>query len=124
MITGAHSIIYSSAPEADRSFFREILKFPYVDAGHGWLIFGLPSSEVAIHPADQGGLQELYLLCDDIQSFVKDLSKHKIKCSPVENQRWGLVTHITLPGGGRLGVYEPKHARPENAKDTSPKTRK
>jgi hypothetical protein len=114
MITGAHSIIYSSDPEADRDFFKNILKFPYVDIGHGWLIFGLPPSEVAIHPAGKSGLQEFYLLCDDISLFVKEMSKHKIKCSPLENQRWGLITHLTLPGGSQFGVYEPKHARPES----------
>ncbi|HEV8513858.1 MAG TPA: hypothetical protein VGQ59_11305 [Cyclobacteriaceae bacterium] len=114
MITGAHSIIYSSDPEADRDFFKNILKFPNVDIGHGWLIFGLPPAEVAIHPADKSGSSEFYLMCDDIKLFLKEMSKHKIKYTPVDEQRWGLITHLTLPGGGKLGVYEPKHARPKN----------
>ena len=116
MITGAHSIIYSSDPEADRNFFKKILKFPNVDIGHGWLIFGLPPSEVAIHPSDKSGSSEFYLMCDDIKLFMKEMKKHKIKCSPVGEQRWGLITQLTLPGGGQLGVYEPKHARPKNVK--------
>jgi hypothetical protein len=112
MITGAHSIIYSADPEADRNFFKKVLKFPNVDIGHGWLIFGLPPSEVAVHPSDKNGLHEFYLMCDDINLLMKEMLKHKIKCSPIENQRWGILTHLTLPGGGRLGVYEPRHERP------------
>jgi hypothetical protein len=112
MITGAHSIIYSRDAEADRDFFKNVLKFPNVDIGHGWLIFGLPPSEIAVHPSPENGVQEFYLLCDDINLFVKEMSENKIACSTIENQRWGMVTYVTLPGGGRLGVYEPRHARP------------
>jgi len=112
MITGAHSIIYSSDSKADLNFFKNILKFPNIDAGRGWLIFGLPPSEIAIHPANENGLHEFYLLCDDINAFVKDMAEHHVICSTIENQRWGLLTHLTLPGGGKLGVYEPRHARP------------
>ena len=124
MITGAHSIIYSSDPDADRNFFKKILKFPYVDIGHGWLIFGLPPAEVAIHPADQSGSSEFYLMCSNIKLFIEEMKKQKIKCSPLDEQRWGLITHLNLPGGGQLGIYEPKHARPKNAKATKPKAKK
>jgi hypothetical protein len=119
MITGAHSIIYSTDSKADRDFFKKILKFPNVDIGQGWLIFGLPPSEIAVHPAAENGLQEFYLMCDDINLFVKEMSKHKIICSAIENQSWGLLTYLTLPGGGKLGVYEPKHLRPVNHKKSS-----
>lgn len=112
MITGAHTIIYSSDTGADMNFFKNILKFPHVDVGHGWLIFGLPLSEVAVHPSTENGLQEFYLLCDDINLFVQEMAGHKIACSAIESQRWGNITHLTLPGGGKIGVYEPKHARP------------
>jgi hypothetical protein len=112
MITGAHSIIYSSDSKADMEFFKNVLKFPNVDVGNGWLIFGLPPSEVAIHPSNESGLQELYLLCDDIHAFVNEMAGRHIICSSIENQRWGSVTQLTLPGGGNIGVYEPKHARP------------
>ena len=112
MITGAHTIIYSSDPDADRDFFKNILKFPNVDVGHGWLIFGLPQSEVAVHPSTENGPHEFYLLCDDIDLFVKEMAEQKVLCSDIEDQRWGLITHLTLPGGGKIGVYEPKHPRP------------
>jgi len=94
------------------NFFKKILKFPNVDVGHGWLIFGLPPSEIAIHPSAENGLHEFYLMCDDINVFVKEMAEHNIICSAINSQRWGNVTHLTLPGGGTLGVYEPKHARP------------
>lgn len=112
MITGAHSIIYSADAAADMEFFKNVLKFPNVDVGRGWLIFGLPPSEVAIHPSSENGPHEFYLLCDDIDAFVKQMADQNIVCSPVKTQRWGNVTELTLPGGGKLGVYEPKHARP------------
>ncbi len=112
MIIGAHSIIYSTNPDADRDFFKDVLKFPNVDVGRGWLIFGLPPAEMAIHPAEDNGLHELYLLCDDIHQFVNEMADQKIDCSSIESQPWGNITYITLPGGGKIGVYEPKHARP------------
>ena len=112
MITGAHSIMYSSDAKADVEFFKNVLKFKNVDVGHGWLIFGLPPSEIAVHPSDENGHYEFYLLCDNIQAFIEEMSGKGISCSPVETQRWGSITRLTLPGGGKLGVHEPKHARP------------
>src|SRR5437868_536069 len=107
MITGAHSIIYSTNPEADRAFLRDVLGFPHVDVGGGWLIFGLPPAEVAVHPSDRNDLQELYLMCDDVDAFVVDMRARAVACAPVQHQAWGRLTNITLPGGGKLGVYEP-----------------
>jgi hypothetical protein len=112
MLTGAHSIIYSTNPEADRAFFRDVLRLPNVDVGHGWVIFGLPPSEVAVHPADDNNRHELYLMSDDINAFVAQMNAANIPCGPVQDQRWGLLTEVTLPGGGKLGVYQPRHARP------------
>jgi hypothetical protein len=112
MITGSHSIIYSVNAEADRAFFRDVLKLPYADAGEGWLIFGLPPSEAAVHPSEENNLHEFYLVCDDITAFTKEMPMHHIKYSPVKDEGWGLITYITLPGGGSLGVYEPRHERP------------
>jgi len=111
MITGAHSIIYSSDPEADRNFFKTVLKFPHVDVGHGWLIFKLPPSEIAVHPSTENGLVEFYLLCDDIHEFIKEMSDKEISCTTLNSQRWGDIVYLTLPGGGKLGVYEPKHGK-------------
>jgi hypothetical protein len=113
MITGAHSIIYSKNPEADRAFLRDVLKLPNVDVGDGWLIFGLPPAEVAIHPSDENDQHEFYLMCDDIEAFVAQMKKSGIACGPVDDQGWGLLSQLTLPGGGKLGVYQPRHARPE-----------
>src|SRR5690349_9052099 len=112
MITGAHSIIYSTDAAADRAFLRDVLKFKHVDAGDGWFIFGLPPSEVAVHPSKENDVHQFYLMCDDIEAFVKEMSNHKIACTAIHNAGWGLLTQLTLPGGGRLGVYQPRHARP------------
>ena len=112
MINGAHVIVYSRSPEKDRAFLRDVLRLPHVDVGDGWLIFGLPPSEVAVHPSEENDVHELYLMCDDVAAFITAVKKHRITCSPVQNRGWGLVTQLTLPGGGKLGVYEPRHARP------------
>jgi hypothetical protein len=113
MINGAHVIVQSKNPDADRSFFRDVLELSSVDVGGGWLIFGLPPSEVAVHPSKKNGVQELYLMCDDIEAFVVAMKKRKIACGAVSDQGWGLLMELTLPGGGKLGVYQPRHARPE-----------
>jgi hypothetical protein len=113
MITGAHSILYSTNPDADRMFLREVLGLPHVDVGHGWLIFGLPPAEIAVHPSEKNGTHELYFMCDDIEAFVSAMSAQSIACGPVQNQGWGMLTQLTLPGGGTIGVYQPRHARPK-----------
>jgi hypothetical protein len=113
MIIGAHSIIYSANPEADRGFLRDVLELPSVDVGEGWLIFGLPPAEVAVHPSDENDVHEFYLMCDDVEAFVAAMKKRGIACGAVQNQGWGLLTQVTLPGGGKLGVYQPRHARPK-----------
>jgi hypothetical protein len=115
MIIGAHSIIYSTKPEADRALLRDVLKLPNVDVGEGWLIFGLPPAEVAVHPSDKNNVHEFYLMCDDIQAFIADMKKHRVACDGMQDLRWGVLTHVTLPGGGKLGVYQPRHARPKPA---------
>lgn len=112
MIIGAHSIIYSTNPDADRAFLRDVLALPNVDVGGGWLIFGLPPAEVAVHPSDKNDVYAFYLMCDDVEAFVTEMKTHSIVCGPVLNQGWGLVTQLTLPGGGKLGIYQPRHARP------------
>lgn len=109
MISGAHVIIYSTDAEADRAFFRDVLGFTSVDAGEGWLIFALPPAEIAFHPAAENGKHEVYLMSDDVGTTIQTLQKHKVKCDPVAELGWGLVTHLSLPGGGRLGLYQPKH---------------
>ncbi len=109
MITGAHTILFTKDADRDRAFFRDVLGFPFVDAGHGWLIFGLPPSEVACHPADGETSHELYLMCDDVKALVRDMAKKGVETTPLHEERWGILTQITLPSGAKLGVYEPKH---------------
>jgi len=113
MIAGAHSVIYSTDAEADRVFLRDVLKLTNVDVGHGWLIFGLPPAEVAVHPSEKNDVHEFYLMCDNVNAFVAELTKHQVACDPVQDPRYGLFTRLTLPGGGKLGVYQPRHARPK-----------
>ena len=108
MIFGAHVIIYSRDAAADRTFFQDVLGFPSVDAGHDWLIFAPPPSEVAVHPADEDG-HELYFMCDSLTDEIAALAAKDVQCSEVEEARWGLVTKIRLPGGGEVGLYQPKH---------------
>lgn len=112
MISGAHTIIYSSDAEADRAFFRDVLKFQHVDAGDGWLIFKLPPAELACHPAQNSGMHEFYLICDNIADFVAAMATAAVSCSAVQEEPWGRLVHITLPGGGKLGVYQALHASP------------
>jgi catechol 2,3-dioxygenase-like lactoylglutathione lyase family enzyme len=109
MISGAHVIVYSKDAEADRDFLRDVLGFASVDAGHGWLIFALPPAEVAVHPDKENGRHELYLMCDDLQAEMRELEKKGVRCSKVENERWGSITKVALPGGGEIGLYQPKH---------------
>ena len=116
MITGAHSIIYSKDPDADRAFFRDVLRLRHVDVGGGWLIFGLPPAEVAVHPSDRNDVHELYLMCEDVEALIDDLKERKVPCSAVQNQGWGLLTRVTLPGGGTVGIYQPRHVRPAAAR--------
>ena len=118
MIHGAHVIIYSKDAEADRAFFRDVLKYESVDAGHGWLIFALPPAELAVHPSEENDVHELFLMCDDVQALIAELRKKKVECSEVDEQRWGSITRLTLPGGGKLGIYQPKHPSPLKARAT------
>jgi catechol 2,3-dioxygenase-like lactoylglutathione lyase family enzyme len=109
MISGAHVIVHSQDAEEDRMFFRDVLGFKSVDAGHGWLIFALPSAEAAFHPSEQNGVHELYFLCDDLEAEMASLAKKGVKCSKVHQERWGSITKVPLPGGGEIGLYQPKH---------------
>jgi catechol 2,3-dioxygenase-like lactoylglutathione lyase family enzyme len=133
MINGAHIVLYSTDPEADRAFFRDVLNFSALDAGHGWLIFALPPAEAAFHGLDKHDLDkrvdkqgvasnddeqiarhELFLMCDDIAVTLHDLKAKHVPVSAVSEQRWGKLATLTLPGGSKLGIYEPKHPRPNH----------
>jgi len=112
MITGMHIVIHTCDAEADRVFFRDVLGLTSVDAGGGWLIFAAPPSEVACHPAASNDRHELYLMCDDVQAEIVRLGAKGIACGAVTTERWGVLTTVRLPGGGHLGLYEPRHPRP------------
>ena len=110
MIVGAHVILYSSDADADREFLRELLGLRSVDAGGGWTIVQLPPSEVAVHPAEASGAVELYLVCDDVEQTVAELTARGVPVvEPVTDHGWGRLTAIGLPGGGRVGLYEARH---------------
>ncbi len=105
-------VIYRKDPEADRAFFRDILGFASVDAGHGWLIFGLPPAEFAFHPADGNDRHELFRMCDDLKAEMAALEAKGVNCSEVAEERWGSPTKLQLPVGGQVGLYQPEHPRP------------
>jgi catechol 2,3-dioxygenase-like lactoylglutathione lyase family enzyme len=108
-ITGLHAILYSARDEATRAFFRDVLGLPFVDAGRGWLIFKAPPAELAVHPAEEDGRHELYLMCDDLDATIAELKAKGVTTKAVTEQRWGRLTQIVLPGGDELGLYQPKH---------------
>ena len=118
MLIGAHMVIYSEDAEADRAFFRDTLRFRSVDAGHGWLIFELPGAEVAFHPHQNNNQQEMFFVCDDLQAEMAALRKKGVRFGEITKERWGTRTTMSLPGGGVIGLYEPKHPvaiRPESS---------
>jgi catechol 2,3-dioxygenase-like lactoylglutathione lyase family enzyme len=111
MILGLHAILYSPDADKVRAFLRDVLGLKSVDAGHGWLIFAAPPAELAAHPTerDEKPHHELYLMCDDLKATMKELSDKGVQCSAITEARWGSITSIHLPGGGELGLYQPKH---------------
>lgn len=118
MVNAVHTVLFSKQPEELRAFFRDVLGFPAVDAGHGWLIFALPPGEMGVHPASseaENGKHELYLMCDDIHATVQELKNKGVAFTqPVKDAGWGLLTSLRIPGGGELQLYQPRHASPRN----------
>ena len=112
MIFGAHVIVSSRDEDADRTFLRDVLEWESVDAGHGWLIFGLPPAELAVHPGDGAPEVSLSLMCEDLAAEVGRLRERGVVCAPTEEARWGSVTRFHLPGGAEIGLYEPRHPSP------------
>jgi catechol 2,3-dioxygenase-like lactoylglutathione lyase family enzyme len=127
VINGTHIVLYTTDADADRAFFRDVLDFACVDAGHGWLIFALPPAEAAFHDLDrqswdkkslgqndakQNSRHELYLMCDDLAATLRDLKSNNVPVSAITEQRWGSLATLTLPSGSKLGIYQPKHPSP------------
>ena len=109
MIFGAHVIVYSKDPLADRAFLRDVFGFASVDAGHGWLIFALPPAEVVVHPSEKDDRHELYFMCDDLRAEILALGNKGVRCSEVQEAKWGSITKIKMPGGSEVGLYQPRH---------------
>jgi catechol 2,3-dioxygenase-like lactoylglutathione lyase family enzyme len=124
MLTGAHMVIYSRNAEADRAFFRDLLGLPSVDAGHGWLIFGVPAAEVAFHPHDRNDQHELFFICDNLKATMAALQRKGVCFGDVAEERWGMRTSVSLPGGGKLGLYQPKHPVTFGRRRQAPKASK
>ena|SRR5215471_170237 len=119
MLNGAHLLLYSKNPEADRAFFRDVLELKAIDVGGGWLIFALPPAEMGVHPGNGDFVQQhaerqllgavLYLMCDDLSATMRSLAQKNVRCSPTEEADWGVKTTIPLPSGGEVGLYQPRH---------------
>ena len=113
MINGSHVILFSQDAEADRAFLADTLGLPHVDAGGGWLIFALPAAEAAVHPSEAAASHELYFMCDDIEATIEELRSKGVEFTAgISDERWGRLTRFRLPGGGVVGMYEPRHPRP------------
>lgn len=112
MLTGAHAMIFSKDADLDRAFLRDVLGLKCIDDGGGWLIFSLPPTELGVHPSDENNVHELYFMCEDIDEFTRALGDKGTSCGPVTEHDWGRSTEVPLPGGGKLGVYQPFHGRP------------
>src|SRR2546427_4859932 len=108
-ISGADVILYSKDVAPDRELFRDVLQFPAVDAGRGWLIFALPPAELAMHPAEGNASHELFLMCPDLKAVLSALEANHIRFECPTEARWGTIVHVDLPSGSRIGLYQPKH---------------
>ena len=110
MITGVHALIFARQADATRAFLRDVLEYPSVDAGGGWLIFALPPTELGVHPTDGPGGHELYLMCDDVEGTMRELAAKGVEFTqPARDEGFGLVTRMRVPGAGELALYQPKH---------------
>ena len=117
MIAGIHALIFAEDADAARAFFRDVLGFPSVDDGDGWLIFALPPGELGVHPGPgwgrAAGQHQLSFMCHDIERTVEELEAKGVEFeSPVSDEGWGLETRLKIPGGGEISLYEPKHESP------------
>jgi len=112
LVTGAHVMIFTRDEEADRAFLRDVLEIPNIDAGGGWLIFKLPPAELGVHGGENNDVHELYLMTDNLDAAIATLAGKGVACPEPYNASWGRATSVPLPGGGKIGLYEPRHARP------------
>lgn len=118
MITGSNTVLYTKRPEADRAFLLDVLGFPHVDAGGGYLVFAVTPSEISVQPHRKKDVHEFHLTCDNVRALVRALRRRRIRCGPIEALPWGDLTRVSLPGGGKLAVYKPRYERPKPLKRT------
>src|ERR1700683_2420274 len=119
MINAVHTLVYADDPEAARSFFRDVLDWPYIDAHGGWLIFGTGPSELGVHPTsgDRDGEawstathHEITLMCDDITLTMAELEAKGAEFSGgVQEAGFGLTAMLKVPGAGEMMLYQPRH---------------
>jgi len=112
MIAGIHALIYAQDAVKARAFLRDTLELEAMDAGEGWLIFALPPAELAVHPGEESGRHELYLMCDDVNAVIAKLGQRGVEAAPVRDAGWGLLTSFQIPGAGAIGLYQPRHPSP------------
>jgi catechol 2,3-dioxygenase-like lactoylglutathione lyase family enzyme len=112
MISGAHVMIFTRDEDADRAFLRDVLEIPCIDSGGGWLIYKLPPTEMGVHGGEDNDVHHLYLMCDDLDATIARLTEKGVDCSEPFTASWGRATSVPLPGGGKIGLYEPRHLRP------------
>jgi predicted enzyme related to lactoylglutathione lyase len=114
-ITGVHTLLYTSEPEAVRAILRDVFGWQHVDDGDGWLIFALPPAEVGVHPAEgpnweSGVRHQISLMCDDLDTTIRELGEHgvEVRGAP-RDEGYGITTTIVLPGDLEVMLYEPRH---------------
>jgi len=128
MIVAAHTLVYSTDPAATRTFFRDVLRWPFVsdpgssgaagtvaDDPSNWLIFATGPSELGVHPTMSDGREQVHhavsLVCDDLDATIAELSERGARFRGLpEGRGYGICVEVEVPGAGDLQIYQPKHA--------------
>jgi len=112
LISGAHVMIFTRDEDADRAFLLDVLEIPSIDGGGGWLIYKLPPAEMGVHGGEQNDVHHLYFMTESLDAAITQLASRGVECGEPFTASWGRATSVPLPGGGKIGLYEPRHARP------------
>ena len=119
MIRGLHGMFYTSQPDQLREFLRDKLGLPFSDVGQGWLIFDVAEADIGVHPVEEpshSGTHDLSFYCDDIESTVAELRSRGVEFDgEIMNQGWGSVIKLTMPGGVRVQIYQPRYQKSTKA---------
>ncbi len=123
MIKGVHAMFYSSHAEEMRAFIRDKLRLPYTDVGEGWLIFDLPEGDVGCHPTENdppSGTHNVSFYCDDLEQTVAELRSRGVTFDDeIADHGYGFVTHLTMPGGVQVQLYQPKYEKRKPAEPSA-----